>query len=136
MWALVRAAESEQDGALFLTAAFTGLRLGELIALRWRDVDFAGSLVRVRASWSVGALTTPKSGKVRSVPLAPEVAQALAKLSQRELFTGEDDLVFAGRHRLLPGRLRATPPLQARSQARRACARCASMICATRSARA
>jgi integrase len=96
VWALVRAAESAQDGALFLTAAFTGLRLGELIALRWRDIDFAGSLVRVRASWSVGALTSPKSGKVRSVPLAPEVAQALAKLSQRELFAGEDDLVFAG----------------------------------------
>jgi integrase len=96
VWALVRAAESEQDGALFLTAAFTGLRLGELIALRFRDVDFTGSLVRVRASWSVGALTTPKSGKVRSVPLAPEVAQVLAKLSQREFFASEDDLVFAG----------------------------------------
>jgi integrase len=96
VWALVRAAESEQDAAQFLTAAFTGLRLGELIALRWRDIDFTGSLVRVRSGWSVGALTTPKSGKVRSIPLAPEVAQALAKLAQRELFAGEDDLVFAG----------------------------------------
>lgn len=96
VWALTRAAESEQDGALFLTAAFTGLRLGELIALRWRDVDFAGSVMRVRASWSVGSLTAPKSGKVRSVPLAPQVAQALAKLSSRELFAADDDLVFAG----------------------------------------
>jgi integrase len=79
-----------------LTAAFTGLRLGELIALRWRDVDFPGSVVRVRASWSVGSLTAPKSGKVRSVPLAPEVAHALARLSSRELFVADDDLVFPG----------------------------------------
>lgn len=37
--ALVRAAESEQDAAIYLTAAFTGLRQGELLALRCRDVD-------------------------------------------------------------------------------------------------
>jgi len=95
VWALARAASSEQDGAIFLTAAFTGLRTGELLAMRWRDVDFAGSVVRVRASYAGGALTTPKSGKVRSVPLAPEVATALVKLSQRQRFTGEDELVFA-----------------------------------------
>jgi integrase len=96
VWALARAATSEQDRALLLTAAFTGLRMGELIALHWRDVDFAGSVLRVRASYAVGALTAPKSGKVRSVPLAPDVAQALAMLSQRERFTGDDELVFPG----------------------------------------
>ncbi len=96
VWALVRAAASDQDGALFLTAAFTGLRLGELLALRWRDVDFAGFTVRVRTSWAGGALTTPKSGKVRSVPLAQDVASALARLGDREHWTGDDDLVFAG----------------------------------------
>jgi integrase len=38
--AVARAAESAQDAAIFTVAAFTGLRLGELRALRWGDVDF------------------------------------------------------------------------------------------------
>jgi len=96
VWALVRAAASEQDGAIYLTAAFTGLRRGELVALRWRDVDFAGSVIRVRASYVDGVLSSPKSGKVRSVPMAPDVAEALAKLGQRERSTGDGDLVFVG----------------------------------------
>jgi integrase len=96
VWALVRAAPSDQDGAVYLTAAFTGLRMGELLALRWRDVDFAGSTIRVRASFYAGQLTTPKSGKVRAVPMAPDVASALAQLGRREHWIGEDDLVFAG----------------------------------------
>ena len=41
---------TEQDAALILVAAFTGLRLGELRGLRWRDVDFANQLVHVRRS--------------------------------------------------------------------------------------
>ncbi|HEX3830701.1 MAG TPA: tyrosine-type recombinase/integrase [Solirubrobacteraceae bacterium] len=96
VWALVRAATSEQDAAVFLTAAFTGLRMGELLALHWRDVDFAGSVVRVPASYYLGQLTTPKSGKVRAVPLAPDVASALAQLGRREHWTGDDDQVFCG----------------------------------------
>jgi integrase len=96
VWALVRAAKSEADAAIFLTAAFTGLRRGELLGLRWRDVDFTGSTIRVRASYAAWKLTTPKSGKVRAVPMAPDVASALAKLGDRERYTGDDDFVFAG----------------------------------------
>jgi integrase len=96
VWALVRAAASERDGTLFLTGAFTGLRRGELLALHWRDVDFAGSTIRVRASYAGGQLTTPKSGKVRAVPMAPDVGSSLARLGQREHWTGADDLVFPG----------------------------------------
>ena len=92
--ALVRAAASEQDGALYLTAAFTGLRRGELVALRWRDVDFAGDAIRVRGNFSHGEVVTPKGGKVRTVPMVPEVAQALARLGSRERFSSESDLVF------------------------------------------
>jgi len=94
--ALVRAAAGEQDAAVFLTAALTGLRRGELIALRWRHVDFNASSVRVVESYAGDARTAPKSGQGRTVPLAPEVAQTLAKLGQRATHTAPDDLVFVG----------------------------------------
>ena len=73
--ALIAAASSEQDAAIYLTAALTGLRRGELLAPRWRDVDFPGHAIRVRANYSHGELVTPKSGKVRVVPMVDEVAQ-------------------------------------------------------------
>ena len=92
--ALVCAAASERDGAMYLTAAFAGLRRGELVALRWRDVDFGGEAIRVRGSYSHGQVVTPKSGLVRTVPMVPDVAHALARLAAREWFTRDVDLVF------------------------------------------
>lgn len=94
--ALARAGADEQDAAAFLTLALSGLRLGELRALRVRDVDFAREALRVVRSYTHNALTEPKSGKGRTVPMAPEVATALARLLQRDRFTGPDDLVFPG----------------------------------------
>jgi integrase len=91
--ALVSAVCSEQDRALFLTGAFTGLRLGELIALRWRDVDLDRCVVRVCGSWSGTELTLPKSGHVRSVPLAPQVVAVLQQLDRGHALDG---LVFPG----------------------------------------
>lgn len=65
-----RAASDEQDAAIFTVAAFTGLRMGELRALRWRDIDFANRTVFVRRNLPAhGTETEPKSGKMRSVPL-------------------------------------------------------------------
>jgi integrase len=90
--ALLRAAHDERDAAVYATAAFAGLRMGELRALRWRDVDFPRSVIRVRASYAAGELSVPKSGKVRSVPMVDEVAQHLARLAED---AGDDNLVFA-----------------------------------------
>ena len=127
---------SEQDGAVFLTAALTGLRLGELLALAWGDVDFAGQAVRVRRSYTAhGGLSSPKSGRVRSVPMVPDVARALAALATREWFTADDDLVFPGQTGGAPGRRRPADPLQGRASSEPACGRCASTTCATPSGR-
>jgi len=93
---LVGATSTPLHGTLLLTAAFTGLRMGELLALRWSAVDFAAETIRVVRSFTIGGESSPKSGKPRSVPMVREVAAALARLGQRERFTGDDDLVFAG----------------------------------------
>jgi integrase len=88
-------AGDETDAALYVVAAFTGMRLGELLALRWRDVDFGRRLVHVRWSYVRGLEDRPKSHRVRSVPLIDHAARALDGLSRRELFVGAQDLVFA-----------------------------------------
>lgn len=63
--------------ALFLVLAFTGLRFGEVSALRWEDIDEADNVLRVvRAQWK-GKVDTTKTGKSRVVPLSPVVLQAL-----------------------------------------------------------
>ena len=49
------------DRALYLTAAMTGLRQGELLGLRWRDVDWAAQKVRVVRPYVRGQFRTPKS---------------------------------------------------------------------------
>ena len=109
--AVARATETKQDAALILVAAFTGLRLGELRALRWRDVDFANRLVHVRRS-HYGAASAeegpPKSGQARSVPLIDVAATALDGLSRRKDFVGPSDRVFcdAGGETLNDGAIR------------------------------
>jgi integrase len=93
--ALARVADNEQDAAVFVIAAFTGLRLGELRALRWRDIDFAKRVIHVRRNLPEhGVERVPKSGTVRSVPLVDRAAQVLDALSRREDWTGELDHVF------------------------------------------
>ena len=59
-------------------------------------MDFANSAVHVRQSFTNGRVDTPKSGQERTVPMADEVAKALAKLGKRNDHAGDDDLVFCG----------------------------------------
>ena len=89
-----RARADDQDAAIFIVAAFSGLRLGELLALRWRHIDFVDAKLLVESSWSGGKLTTPKSRKWRAVPLADQPAAVLAQLAERPNFGSREDLVF------------------------------------------
>jgi integrase len=91
---IARHAEDQQDAEMVRVAAYAGLRQGELLALRWRDVDFAGSALTIARAMSAGVESSTKSGRVRRVPLADQAAGALDRMSRREHFTSPDDLVF------------------------------------------
>jgi integrase len=85
---------NEQDAALFTIAAFTGLRLGELLALRWHDVDLKGGVLSVSRAMSAGEESSTKSRRSRVVPLAQQAKDALKMLRRRGHFTSRNDFVF------------------------------------------
>jgi integrase len=59
---------------ILITAIGTGMRRGEILALRWTDLDFVRGLI---------AITTSKSGKGRTVPMSGAVAAALGAIPRR-----------------------------------------------------
>jgi integrase len=75
------AALPEADRPLWATALYAGLRRGELLALRFEDIDFAGGVIRVERAYDPKArvYVEPKSkaGR-RSVPLAGVLREYLA----------------------------------------------------------
>jgi integrase len=87
-------AEDHQDAEAVRVAAYAGIRLGELLALRWHDVDWTGSALTISRAMSAGVEGTTKSGHARRVPLSDQAAAALERLSRRGNFTGPDELVF------------------------------------------
>jgi integrase len=82
------------------TAVYTGLRLGELLGLKWKDVDVRAGVVHVRRQWTrLGEYAPPKTKKAeREVPLPHDVRQLLAQLRLSSQFSDDDDPVFASRN--------------------------------------
>jgi integrase len=90
-----QAEENQQLGDLIRIAAYTGLRLGELVALRWRDINLTERVLTVERALSATVELSPKSGQIRAVPLADQAIKPLKRLAGRPNFTGPDDYVFA-----------------------------------------
>jgi integrase len=63
-----------------LTLMSTGMRRGELLGLKWTDVDFNQSRIAVRRALVRGQLTTPKNGKGRQIAMSPGLGSTLLDL--------------------------------------------------------
>ena len=101
---------SEKWYALFLVAITAGLRIGELLAAKWRNLDWnrgqyfvRETLTRKTATQEVGFAQTKTEGSSQSVDLTPTCLEALkahrARQAEEKLKTGEDyqdmELIFA-----------------------------------------
>jgi integrase len=81
---------------VLLCAVRAGLRMGEVIGLKWTDIDFHGRFIEVRHSVVLGEETTTKSHKIRRVEMSSQLQSVLRRLREiRELeamATNEDML--------------------------------------------
>jgi integrase len=83
---IAREFEEPQARAIFMTLILTGMRRFELWNLRWREVDFVDSIVRIVESKS--------DEGIRSIALSPTLAEELWQHRRRSDFKGDDELVF------------------------------------------
>jgi integrase len=89
------APESAQVRRIVVVALGTGLRRGELLALRWRDAGMLEGTLSVREAFVRGAFQTPKSRKsARTFGLGPVVAAALSEQYEQTRYRADTDLVF------------------------------------------
>jgi integrase len=81
---------------MVVVAAVTGLRRGELVGLKWEDVDFENGMIHIRRSLVDQVEGLPKTeASKRPIPLVSGLAQALLSWQQLTHFTRPTDWVFA-----------------------------------------
>ena len=89
--ALLAAADGDGIGPLVRTAVYTGLRRGELLGLRWRDVDLDGATAHVQqvAQRLTGQGMTFRQPKThlsrRAIALSPETVTMLRRVRRQQL---------------------------------------------------
>lgn len=79
---------------------FEGLRVGEIFALQWQDVE--GRRLTIARRVYQGALNTPKSGKPRVSGLTQGSSALMAQWRQRCEWTDPGDFIFASKNRKSP----------------------------------
>jgi len=77
------------------TAILTGMRQGELLALKWGDFDPERGVIFVRRTWSpTYGEGEPKSKMSKRAIFAPDVVDILKAQREVSIYDGQDDLIF------------------------------------------
>jgi integrase len=93
------AALREPVRSMVLVGLLTGLRVGEILGLRWKDVDFDANEMRVEQACYRGSFGLPKTkGSKRTLPLPEAVITALTSIQEHARRRSSDDLVFQTRN--------------------------------------
>ena len=80
---------------LFTGVAIIGVRLGELLGLKWKHVDFESRTLRIEQSLWQGQIVTPKTKRsTRSIAFGEILSGVLTQHLQSSLHIGPDDFVF------------------------------------------
>jgi integrase len=91
-------ADWQQARRLVTVALGTGLRRGELLGLRWRDVQLLEGVLSVRESFVRCQFGTPKSKRsMRTFEIGPFTVAALKEQWQETAYKTDGDLVFCHR---------------------------------------
>ena len=81
---------------IVLLAVLTGLRIGEILALRWKRVDLLRGTLEVAETFSEGEFGTPKTrSSRRSIPISSILRQALEEHHKRSPRNQGEDLLFS-----------------------------------------
>jgi len=75
---LLEASKGDKLEALYVLAITTGMRKGEILGLKWEDVDLVSRIVRVKRTVHNGTVHPPKTSRgYRSISLATDAVVAL-----------------------------------------------------------
>jgi integrase len=86
----------EEHRAFFTTAALTGMRLGELLALQWKHVDFERRTLRIDQSlWHGQRVTTKTAASIRMIRFGATLAATLTSHLQVSRHIGSTDPIFS-----------------------------------------
>lgn len=92
---LLNATKDQKYRTLFMTAIMTGAREGEILGLKWSDIDFNKKQIFIKRSFNHGQFFAPKTKQsIRAIDIAPTLLQALASWKLASV-PNEKELVFA-----------------------------------------